>query len=537
MLSASLADAVKIEGALLLKKDARSPPAASPTRSEEQGSRARLPPRAVRGRAPAAAGRGGRAAVAAALAVAASVLLRGWPASVPAWLAGAPARRRAPARSARPAAAEAPTAGRPVSDLKVGETLEGRVAFRNTNGVYVDVGVFGTNGFEKNGAVFAPTRLAKARLAPNQTVSATVERVEGDKFWVSVDGVPKLRLLKDLSVGETLEGFVALMRKGGAILIDVGAERLASTLAQRSEFTKLKIGQQVVTTVEKLDGEDVWVSVAGLTKARLSADLQVGEKLEGKVVQKKSDAVLIDVGCELIAKAFAPRKDAQMKLEPNQTVSVTVERVQSRSILVAVEGLPKPIGPKAGETLTGKVAYKSRDGVFVDIGFAEEARVFAPKLLALDTLEKGQTVTATVEETGSRSIWVSVEGLPKMRMIEDLKEGEVIEGVVAKRSQHAVYLDIGSMAMARVLAPRDDALAKLEYKQVVNATIERVRSKFIVASVPGLPKLNFSRRSRRVSRSTASWPIGTLAASWSTSAASVSASCQHPGGTCSSSSI
>jgi len=363
------------------------------------------------------------------------------------------------------------------------------VAFRNTNGVYVDVGVFGTNGFEKNGAVFAPTRLAKARLAPNQTVSATVERVEGDKFWVSVDGVPKLRLLKDLSVGETLEGFVALMRKGGAILIDVGAERLASTLAQRSEFTKLKIGQQVVTTVEKLDGEDVWVSVAGLTKARLSADLQVGEKLEGKVVQKKSDAVLIDVGCELIAKAFAPRKDAQMKLEPNQTVSVTVERVQSRSILVAVEGLPKPIGPKAGETLTGKVAYKSRDGVFVDIGFAEEARVFAPKLLALDTLEKGQTVTATVEETGSRSIWVSVEGLPKMRMIEDLKEGEVIEGVVAKRSQHAVYLDIGSMAMARVLAPRDDALAKLEYKQVVNATIERVRSKFIVASVPGLPKL------------------------------------------------
>jgi ribosomal protein S1 len=324
-------------------------------------------------------------------------------------------------------------------------------------------------------------------------VSATVESVESDKFWVSVDGVPKLKLLKELSVGETLDGFVAIKRKTGGILLDVGAEKLASVLAPKSEWNKLKLRQDVVTTIEKVDGDSVWVSVDGLTKSRLSSDLKVGEKLEGRVVRKRSDAVLVDVGCERIAKVFAPRKVALKKLEPNQNVTVTVERVEARSIMVSVKGVPKPrrflSDLKAGDTLNGKVAYKSRDGVFVDIGGEDEARVFAPKLQALNTLEQGQTVKATVEEMDSVSTWVSVEGLPKMKKIEDLKEGQVIEGVVFNRSQHGVYLDIGSMAMARVLAPRDDALDKLKYQDAVSATIVKIRSNYILASVPGLPTL------------------------------------------------
>ncbi|CAK0828377.1 unnamed protein product, partial [Prorocentrum cordatum] len=357
--------------------------------------------------------------------------------------------------AARRAVDPSPDAVAPVAPgiPKVGETLEGRVAYRNRFGTWIDVGL------ERDGLVGTQ---ATWSLELNQTVSVRVERAEGRRFWVSVPGLPERRRFEDLRVGDRLEGQLARKTPVG-VWLDVGVDRQAFVFAAKHVAWKgLEYRRDLVTTVEKIDGDRFWVSVEGLPKCRLSSDLRVGESLDGKVVWKSAEGVRVDVGCELEAKVFAPRQTALDMLEVGQPVRATYENGDSRSIWVSVEGVPKARcllrDLKVGESLDGTVTVKKQEGVYVDVGCEKEARVLAPRRRALGNLEIGEAVKATVQRTSSSGTWVSLSNLPVVRMIDDLKEGEVIEAKVSHVTKDGAYVDVGTTAMARVLAPRDASL-------------------------------------------------------------------------------
>lgn len=385
---------------------------------------------------------------------------------------------------------------KPLRDVTVGETFDGIVGFKNKEAVWIDVGVTWRRR-RCLAHVLAPKKKALDSLQPRQRVSATVEKVEDGRFWVSVAGLPKMKLIKDFQVGETLEGRVAFKSQRG-VLVDVGSDRNAFVYApKKMALEKLRSNQIVSTTVEKVDGpEQVWVSVDGLPKMREPEDLRVGETLDGIVAFKSmKDGVYVDIGLPRTAKVLAPRLTALEMLEADAIVSATVEKVEENVTWVSVSGVPKPQrvaeDMEAGETLEGTVAYQAREGVYVDIGCERFARVFAPIRQSLDTLEVNQVVTATIEKVpNSKALWVSVAGLPKLRLLEDLREGEKLDGRVVKRTKDGVFLDVGTMTrQARVLAPRSEALTKLQMGNVVRATVEKIRPEYILVSVPGLPKL------------------------------------------------
>merc|ERR1712228_278326 len=145
------------------------------------------------------------------------------------------------------------------SDAKVGEKLEGRVAKKTKAGVYVDV------GYDKLGWVLAPRSEALEKLEANQSVSATVEKVDVEGFRVSVAGLPKLKLFSDLKVGEMVDGKVSARNSAG-FLVDIGCEQLA-LLAGKKETSALEPNDELKgMKVEEVDVEKAQavVSFAGL---------------------------------------------------------------------------------------------------------------------------------------------------------------------------------------------------------------------------------------------------------------------------------
>ncbi|CAK0819558.1 unnamed protein product, partial [Prorocentrum cordatum] len=197
-------------------------------------------------------------------------------------------------------AADLPTL-RPWEALQVGMTTEGRVAFRSSAGVFVDI------GFEQNGIVLAANRSQMFEaLKQDQIVAATVEGVDGSTIRVSVAGVPKPRSLQELRVGETLEGAVGSKTERG-VFVDVGCEKPALVIAPREEAYALGRSQPVTATVERVQGDVFWVSVAGLPKLPFPEELQVGSIVNGTVARKSTEGVLLDIGNAEMARVLAPR--------------------------------------------------------------------------------------------------------------------------------------------------------------------------------------------------------------------------------------
>lgn len=223
---------------------------------------------------------------------------------------------------------------RPWTDLKVGMTAEGRVAFRSRAGVFVDI------GFEKSGLVLAANFSEPFEtLGRNQAVSATVEEVEGTRFKVSVAGVKKPRRFKELRVGETLQGIVGSRSERG-VFVDVGCDKPALVIAPRQEAYSLERRQPVTATVERVQGDIFWVSVAGLSKLQPPEVLQVGKIVNGTVVKRsKENGVLIDIGNAEMAMVLANKEQAYKKLNLKQNVTVKIEKATSDSVLVSLTHL------------------------------------------------------------------------------------------------------------------------------------------------------------------------------------------------------
>lgn len=297
----------------------------------------------------------------------------------------------------------------------------------------------------------------------------------------------------DLEVGMELEGRVARKSEKG-VWVDIGYERYAMITASRQLAFRLKANETVATTVEKVDQKrrEIWVSVAGLEKLKPWEELKVGLTKTGRVSYRSRAGVFVDIGFEKTGLVVAANYSQPFEtLGRDQIVTATVEEVDSRknTFKVSVAGVPKPRSFKelrVGETLKGQVGTRSERGVFVDVGCDKAALVIAPREEAY-SLERRQPVTATVERVLGEIFWVSVAGLSKLKFPEELQVGKIVNGTVVKKSTTSgVLIDIGNAEMARVLAPREQAYAKLDYNQNVTAKIEKTTKDGILVSLDPL---------------------------------------------------
>jgi transcriptional accessory protein Tex/SPT6 len=302
---------------------------------------------------------------------------------------------------------------RPWTDLKVGMTAEGRVAFRSRAGVFVDI------GFEKTGLVVAANYSKPFEtLGRDQVVTATVEEVEGNTFKVSVAGVPKPRSFKELRVGETLEGTVGSRSERG-VFVDVGCEKPALVIAPRQEAYSLERRQPVTATVERVLGDIFWVSVAGLSKLKFPEELQVGTIVNGTVVKKsKENGVLIDIGNAEMACVLAPRAQVYAKLDYKQNVSVKIEKTTKDGILVSID----PLGLKRlklleqlkeGDMVDGEYVMTRKNVVLFDIGCESLAALEGPRdeVFRLKKFEKLKGMRIDKVDVEARRISLSFAGL------------------------------------------------------------------------------------------------------------------------------
>ncbi|CAK0888442.1 unnamed protein product [Prorocentrum cordatum] len=89
-------------------------------------------------------------------------------------------------------------------------------------------------------------------------------------------------------------------------------------------------------------------------------------------------------------------------------------------------------------------------------------------------LEIGQTVSAIVEKVGNTPV-VSLEGLPKLKLLEDLVEGETVDGVVARKTGAGVIFDIGCESFGLLRRDKQRDVFKLEPNESVKGLrIDRI---------------------------------------------------------------
>lgn len=249
------------------------------------------------------------------------------------------------------------------------------------------------------------------------------------------------------------------------------------------------------SSVERGDGEVGRENGSTRREDNDFKDLREGMELEGKVVHRSQKGVWVDIGYGKNAMITGTRQKI-FRLKPNQTVATTVEKVdqERREIWVSIAGFDK-LKPwktlKVGFTTEGRVSYRSRAGVFVDIGFEKSGLVVAANFSEpFEALSANQVVTATVEEVDGDTFKVSVAGVEKSRSFKELRVGETLEGTVGSRSERGVFVDVGCDKPALVIAPRQEAYS-LGRRQPVNVTVERVLGDIFWVSVAGLSKLKF----------------------------------------------
>jgi len=362
-----------------------------------------------------------------------------------------------------------------IKDLRVGMELEGRIAFKTDKGVWVDIG-YGQN------AMINATRQKVFQLKPNQTVAATVEKVDQQRreIWVSVAGFAKLKPWEELKVGMTAEGRVAYRSRDG-VYVDIGFEKTGLVLAANfsEPFETLGRNQAVSATVEEVDRKTFKVSVAGVKKPRFFNELRVGETLEGNVGCRTKRGVFVDIGCDKPAMVIAPRQEAY-GLERRQPVTATVERVQGDIFWVSVAGLSKlkfPEELQLGEIVNGTVVKKSKkNGVLIDIGNAEWAIVLAKREEAFERLELEQKVTVRIEKATSDGVLVSLThlGLQKLKLLEQLQEGDMVDGEYVMTRGSVVLFDIGCESLAALSGPRDEVFRLKKFEKLKGMRIDSV---------------------------------------------------------------
>jgi hypothetical protein len=175
-------------------------------------------------------------------------------------------------------------------------------------------------------------------------------------------------------------------------------------------------------------------------------DLKVGMKVDGKVISKMKDGILVDFGYKKYGLVNAPFVQAHDALKRGAEITgMTVDEVLDKGARLGVPDLPKPrplSDFKVGDTIDGKMYYGR-----LDIGADVLAYIDAPKAdvarLKADDEFKGARVEVVDLET--RYLKVSVPGLSEL-----VKDREFHKAKSTPKSQ------------TQKTVPKDEQVQKLE---------------------------------------------------------------------------
>lgn len=386
-----------------------------------------------------------------------------------------------------------------LEDLEVGMSVPAKVVgYSNKFGVIVDVGA------EIEAVVLGPKHQTKEVLQRGDELQGVkIERINDHGIFVSMPGLQTYNRIEDLTLGMTLDGIVSYKDQvSGAVWLDVGCDRDAKLLTPLRDSHKfISKGEELRDmTVEKIEKDFIGVSVDFLPRLIPFEDIKVGMQFDATVVKKGPQGVMVDIGCEKLARVFTPHKE-QFQLRWWEELSdVIVESVSKKNgIWVSVRGLPmltRAEDLKVGSLVDGKVFRTSSQGVFIDIGSTVNAQVLAPKQDAM-TLARGQELQDLVVEKvirldGEWMIYVSVPGLPKASLIEDLEVGTTVDGTVTRKTWQGIFIDIGCDRKAFAYTPRYQAAEKFGAGQRIDGMkVERVdeTAQAVWVSIPGMPEM------------------------------------------------
>lgn len=205
-------------------------------------------------------------------------------------------------------------------------------------------------------------------------------------------------------------------------------------------------------------------SFAELMEQSMRTDLQVGDVVEGTVLQVRDDLVIVDVGYksegEIPIEEFR-NEDGEITVQEGDVIDVYFDRAESDSGLI---GLSKEKADRykiwnsleEGAVIEGRVAARIKGGLSVDIGvnaFLPGSQVDLRPVRNLDKLI-GETFKFKIIKLNkrrgnivlSRRILLEEEReSQRQSTLETLEEGQEVEGQVKNLTDYGAFIDLGGI--------------------------------------------------------------------------------------------
>mmetsp|Transcript_38856 Transcript_38856/g.77070 ORF Transcript_38856/g.77070 Transcript_38856/m.77070 type:complete len:316 (+) Transcript_38856:103-1050(+) len=263
------------------------------------------------------------------------------------------------------------------------------------------------------------------------------------------------------------------------------------------------LGQHVEAVKERMRLYAEGDAVAEVTQRKLE-EFKVGDEVEAVILGRTSFGVFCGINADKDMLLSAPWKFLKL-LEPSEKFKAKIEAIdlekrQGTIVIPDLEKLlqgrmEKPIDPEAveavkvmkvGQVLSGKVAYKNRFGVWVDLGSAVKPRLkFPGKFGKLhgDKLRFGEEVEIKVVnidvakgycDAEVENIETIVAGRPERKQLSTLEEGSVHVGHISLLRKNRAWVDIDFVRDGLMRLSHDGYQPGKEVKvKVASVDIER----------------------------------------------------------------
>jgi len=256
--------------------------------------------------------------------------------------------------------------GTPLSQLKAGQKVDGKVTRSANFGVFVDIGaerdaLYPSDQLDKPNSEYKPGDELKG-------LTIAQVNVEASRLVVSTKKSPS-----EFEIGESVDGEVKKIMPFG-IFVDIGAstQGLVPARLLEKEPTDYTVGQKLVgLKVEQINAEAGQISLGELDKPKARdsdmdtvslADLEIGKQIKGIVRKIQDYGIFVDIGL--------PRKDALMpssllgkmassEFESGAEIMVYIAGVDAASERVTLS-MEEP--PEGGVQSVGRVSTKKFSG-------------------------------------------------------------------------------------------------------------------------------------------------------------------------------
>lgn len=233
-------------------------------------------------------------------------------------------------------------------------------------------------------------------------------------------------------------------------------------LIREFNISEDELNSSFADVLETFDSEDAF----DLMYDETSRSFETGHILQGVVLRREGDDVLVDVGYK--SEGIVPAnewEEGEPPPEPGQQIEVLLEEVESQQGLILlsrrkakrIRDWERIISShKEGDVVKGAVVRKIKGGLLVDIGVnvflpASQVDIRRPNEIGDYIGKTVECVILKIDET-RRNIVVSRRKLIedqrtrlKQELLKNIKVGEIRKGVVKNIADFGAFVDLGGI--------------------------------------------------------------------------------------------